>query len=69
MLITDHLNLIGMMGANPLMGPNIDELGPRFPDMSQAYDRELMAIARQVASNENIPLARRHLLRIEWTFL
>jgi purine-nucleoside phosphorylase len=56
MLITDNLNLIGMMGANPLLGPNIDELGPRFPDMSQAYDRELMAIARQVASRENIPL-------------
>ena len=56
MLITDNLNLIGMMGANPLMGPNIDELGPRFPDMSQAYDRQLMETARQVASNENIPL-------------
>jgi len=38
------------------MGPNIDELGPRFPDMSQAYDRKLMDLARQVASNENIPL-------------
>lgn len=56
MLITDNLNLIGMMGANPLMGPNIDELGPRFPDMSQAYDRKLMDLARQVASNENITL-------------
>lgn len=56
MLITDHLNLIGMTGANPLMGPNIDELGPRFPDMSQAYDRQLMALARQVASQEEIPL-------------
>jgi purine-nucleoside phosphorylase len=56
MLITDHLNLVGMTGANPLMGPNIDELGPRFPDMSQAYDRKLMALARQVASSENIPL-------------
>jgi purine-nucleoside phosphorylase len=56
MLITDHLNLIGMTGANPLMGPNIDELGPRFPDMSQAYDRQLMALARQVASREQIPL-------------
>ena len=56
MLLTDHLNLIGMMGANPLMGPNIDELGPRFPDMSQAYDRKLMALARQVASSENIPM-------------
>jgi purine-nucleoside phosphorylase len=56
MLITDNLNLIGMMGGNPLMGPNIDELGPRFPDMSQAYDRKLMDLARQVASNENVPL-------------
>lgn len=56
MLITDNLNLIGMMGANPLMGPNIDELGPRFPDMSQAYDRQLMDLARQVASKENIQL-------------
>jgi purine-nucleoside phosphorylase len=56
MLITDHLNLVGMTGANPLMGPNIDELGPRFPDMSQAYDRKLMEVARQVAGNENISL-------------
>src|SRR5512134_862025 len=56
MLITDHVNLIGMTGANPLMGPNIDELGPRFPDMSQAYDRKLTDIARQVSSNENILL-------------
>ncbi len=56
MLITDNLNLMGMTGANPLMGPNIDELGPRFPDMSQAYDRELMGIARQVASKEKIQL-------------
>jgi purine-nucleoside phosphorylase len=56
MLITDHLNLIGMMGANPLMGPNIDELGPRFPDMSQAYDRELMNIARRVATEEDLQL-------------
>jgi purine-nucleoside phosphorylase len=56
MLITDHLNLMGMTGANPLMGPNIDELGPRFPDMSQAYDRQLMATARQVAASENMPL-------------
>jgi purine-nucleoside phosphorylase len=56
MLITDHLNLIGMTGANPLMGPNLDELGPRFPDMSRAYDRKLMDLARQVASREGITL-------------
>jgi purine-nucleoside phosphorylase len=49
MLITDQLNLAGMVGLNPLIGPNWDELGPRFPDMSQAYDRELCALARRVA--------------------
>lgn len=52
MLITDHLNLAGMAGLNPLIGPNLDELGPRFPDMSQAYDRALCELARKV-SNEN----------------
>jgi purine-nucleoside phosphorylase len=56
MLITDHLNLLGMTGINPLIGPNIDELGPRFPDMSQAYDPPLMEIARRVASGENVLL-------------
>ncbi len=56
MLITDNLNLIGMAGANPLMGPNIDELGPRFPDMSRAYDPDLMRLARQVAAENKIPL-------------
>jgi len=56
MLITDNLNFLGMAGANPLMGPNIDELGPRFPDMSQAYDKELMAEARKVANANNISL-------------
>ncbi len=56
MLITDNLNLMGMTGANPLMGPNIDELGPRFPDMSQAYDLQLMALARKAASENGITL-------------
>lgn len=56
MLIKDHLNLIGMTGANPLFGPNIDELGPRFPDMSQAYDRELMDRARTAAASHGIQL-------------
>jgi purine-nucleoside phosphorylase len=55
MLITDHINLIGMAGLNPLRGPNIDQLGPRFPDMSQPYDSELGSIARQVAQEEGIP--------------
>ncbi len=56
MMITDHLNLIGMAGLNPLYGPNLDELGPRFPDMSQAYDRRLCALARQVAQENNMRL-------------
>jgi len=49
MLITDHINLIGMAGLNPLRGPNLDEFGPRFPDMSHAYDPALQAVARRVA--------------------
>lgn len=56
MLITDNLNLIGMTGMNPLFGPNLDELGPRFPDMSQAYDRELMNKARKAAADRGVPL-------------
>jgi purine-nucleoside phosphorylase len=56
MLITDHLNLLGMTGNNPLMGPNYDEIGPRFPDMSRPYDRDLCALARNVASANNILL-------------
>jgi purine-nucleoside phosphorylase len=56
MLITDNLNLVGMSGANPLMGPNIEELGPRFPDMSRAYDPELMGTARKAASENDITI-------------
>lgn len=56
MLITDHLNLIGMTGESPLRGPNLDEFGPRFPDMGQAYDRHLAALARDVAREKGIAL-------------
>ncbi len=56
MMITDHINLIGMAGLNPLRGPNIDELGTRFPDMSRAYDPGLTDLARKVALDESIPL-------------
>jgi purine-nucleoside phosphorylase len=56
MLITDHINLIGMAGLNPLRGPNLDQVGPRFPDMSQAYDKALMETARNTAAEEKIIL-------------
>jgi len=54
MLITDHLNL---MGRNPLCGPNHDQLGPRFPDMTRAYDREFVALAGQAAKQVGVELA------------
>lgn len=56
MLITDNLNLACMAGLNPLVGPNLDEFGPRFPDMSQAYDLQLCAAARRVAAEAGIDL-------------
>jgi len=56
MLITDNLNLAGMTGLNPLIGPNLDELGPRFPDMSQAYDRQLCDLARKISREGNLVL-------------
>ena len=51
MLISDHINLIGMSGLSPLRGPNISEFGPRFPDMMNAYDPELRKIAFEVGSS------------------
>ena len=56
MLISDHINLIGMAGANPLIGPNDPALGPRFPDMSQAYDHRLRRLAREVAQEKDLLL-------------
>jgi purine-nucleoside phosphorylase len=56
MLITDNLNMMGMAGLNPLYGPNLDEFGPRFPDLSQAYNRHLLSLARAVAKEKGIVL-------------
>jgi purine-nucleoside phosphorylase len=55
MLIADHINLLG---DNPLIGPNLDELGPRFPDMSEPYDVGLQRLALDVAREEKITLRR-----------
>ena len=49
MLITDNITLLPMSGPNPLRGPNLAEFGERFPDMSLAYDRDLMQLFRDVA--------------------
>ncbi|HEX4588579.1 MAG TPA: purine-nucleoside phosphorylase [Gemmataceae bacterium] len=51
MAIEDHINL---MGDNPLIGPNDDRLGDRFPDMSEPYDKGLLAMARKAALDEKI---------------
>lgn len=53
MLITDHMNFIGV---SPLRGENDDTIGPRFPDMSNAHDRELLAAARKVAEDAGQPI-------------
>jgi purine-nucleoside phosphorylase len=55
MLVDDHINLLG---DNPLVGPNLDELGPRFPDMSVAYDAELRARVERVALEQRVVLRR-----------
>jgi purine-nucleoside phosphorylase len=51
LVIDDHINL---MGLNPLIGPNDEKLGPRFPDMIEPYDRSLQNLALEVALKENI---------------
>ena len=55
MVLTDHINL---QGVNPLVGPNVDAWGPRFPDMSEPYDVALRDLAMDVAMQEGIRLER-----------
>ena len=55
MLIEDHINLLG---TNPLVGPNDEALGPRFPDMTYVYDRDLRALALDAAAAAGVPLQR-----------
>lgn len=54
MLMTDHINILGMGGANPLLGPNLDEFGVRFPDMSQPYDQEMLEFAREACRDAGV---------------
>jgi purine-nucleoside phosphorylase len=56
MILTDHINLVGMTGLSPLRGPNLNEFGPRFPDVSRVYDREFHEVARKVADDNGISL-------------
>lgn len=54
MILNDHINLFP---AHPLIGKNIDELGPRFPDMSEPYDRKMIDLAKSIAKDHNIRVA------------
>ena len=54
MIIRDHINLL----PNPLIGPNLDDFGPRFPDMTHPYDKKLIAKAEKIAADAGIPLRK-----------
>ncbi|MCA9923196.1 MAG: purine-nucleoside phosphorylase [Anaerolineales bacterium] len=56
MLISDHVNFLGVAGLNPLRGPNYEKAGPRFPNMINAYDYDLRQIARETAVSHNFTI-------------
>src|SRR5690606_30753696 len=58
MLIKDHLALLPMAGENPLRGPNLDEFGPRFPDMSAIYNPELIQLAEETGAELGLKLRK-----------
>lgn len=58
MLIEDHINFAGMAGFNPLVGPNLDEFGPRFPAMNRTYTRRLLEVATEVGKASMLPVRR-----------
>lgn len=55
MIISDHINF---MGTNPLIGPNLEDFGPRFPDMSEVYDRSIVELLEKVAASQGIKVHR-----------
>lgn len=63
MIIKDHIN---MMGDNPLLWKNIDELGPRFPNMTNAYDTKLRELAKYIAIRENVTIHEWIYLALSW---
>lgn len=58
MIIKDHLGLLPMAGENPLRGPNLDEFGPRFPDMSAIYNPELIELTENVAAQLGVEMRK-----------
>lgn len=54
MIISDHINLVGMTGINPLVGPNLNEFGPRFPAMTETYDKKMRSLLKKAALDASI---------------